>query len=226
MRGLGAQRVRLLSVSVLLVTSALYAPDSGIAGVWRLAPELSTPAPRASSENERPRERPSSGGHSGGHGGIVGMPGLPGGGGPSEKDMHRMRVIIDRLTDPPASLTIVRDGAKVIVKGDDGRSVSYTTDGRKEERLSGDGEFVSRAHFEGGTLVIAEDFGGGVKLTTHVAAVLSGDHRQLEVRLQATGLPKRPGPAGSRRPEDEGAPGRAPRGPLDSATHIYERVER
>jgi hypothetical protein len=153
----------------------------------------------------------------------MGMPGMGGGGGPSEKDMHRIRVIADRVSQPPASLTIVRDGAKVIVTDSDGRSVTYTTDGRKEERLTGDGEFVSRSRFEGDTLVIEEDFGGGVKLTTRATPVLSGDHEQLEVTLKAAGLPKRPGSSGGGRPPDEGGESRAPRGPIDTATRIYER---
>jgi hypothetical protein len=137
--------------------------------------------------------------------------------------MRRMRVIMDRLTQPPAALTIVREAAKVTVTDGDGRTVTYTTDGRKEERVTGDGEFVSRSHFEGDTLVIEEDFGGGVKLTTRAVPVLSGDHEQLEVTLKATGLPKEPGPpGGGRRPPDEGGPAR---GPLDAATRVYERVE-
>ena len=145
-----------------------------------------------------------------------------GGGGPSEADMRRMRVIRDRLSQPPASLTIVREGARVTVTGADGRSVTYTTDGRKEERLTGDGEFVSRSRFEGDMLVIDEDFGDGVKLTTRATPVLSGDHEQLEVTLKATGLPK---PPGGQRPDPNAWEGGTQRGPIDSATRIYERVE-
>lgn len=220
---------RLLTACCVLALSTVHAQDGGIVGAWRLIPELSTPAPRPPGQGERPRERgpgggrPPGGGH-GGRGGGMGMPGMPGGGGPSEKDMHRLRVIMDRLTQPPASLTIVRDGAKVVVTDADGRSASYTTDGRKEERLTGDGEFVSRSRFEGDTLVIEEDFGGGVKLTTRATPVLSGDHRQLEVTLKAAGLPKRPGPPGGGRPPEAGEEGRGPRGPIDSATRVYERI--
>ena len=150
------------------------------------------------------------------------MPGM--GGGPSEKDMRRMRVIADRISQPHASLTIVRDGPKVIVTDGDGRSVTYTTDNRKEERLTGDGEFVSRAHFEANTLVIEEDFGGGVKLTTRATPVLTGDHEQFEVKLQAAGLPKPPRPPGGGQHPDDRVESRAPRVAMDSTTRIYERV--
>jgi hypothetical protein len=148
--------------------------------------------------------------------------GMPGSGGPNDKDVHRMRVIMDHLTQPPASLTIVRDASKVIVTDNDGRSVTYTTDGRKEDRLTGDGEFVSRSHFEGDTLVIEEDFGGGVKLTTHAAPVLSG-------RPRTAGSD----PAGGRAAEAPGTSRRRPAaarrerptpGPLDSAIRIYEKI--
>jgi len=63
---------------------------------------------------------------------------------------------------------------------------------------------------------------GGVKLTTHAAPVLSGDHEQLEVTLQAAGLPKHQGPPGGGRPP-QGESGQH-RGPLDSAIRIYEKI--
>lgn len=132
-----------------------------------------------------------------------------GSGGPSEDDMRRLRVIMRRVTEPPASLVIVRDAAKVIVTDGDGRTVSYIADGRKEDRLTGDGEFTSRAKFEGQVLVVQEDFGGGVKLTTRLAPIESENRPRLEVTLKAEGLP-----------------GRAPGGPANGTTRVYERVER
>jgi hypothetical protein len=221
--------MRLLAcAAVVLLAVPSLAEERSIVGAWRLEPELSTPVPRPPADGERGRG--SGGGYHGGGGrgggrppggGGKGMPGM--GGGPSEKDMRRVRVIMDRLTQPSALLTIVREATKVTVSDGDGRTATYITDGRKEERVTGDGEFVSRSHFEGNTLVIEEDFGGGVKLTTRVTPVLSGDHEQLEVTLQAAGLPKQPGPpGGSRRPADESDPG-AWRGPTDTAIRIYER---
>ncbi|HTM33663.1 MAG TPA: hypothetical protein VL263_20260 [Vicinamibacterales bacterium] len=220
---------RLLAVGWLLLAVSLHGQERSIVGAWRLEPELSTPVPKPPAEGERQHGRGPGGGGGGGYGGgghrggrSGGGMGMPGSGGPNDKDVHRMRVIMDRLTQPPASLTIVRDASKVIVTDNDGRSVTYTTDGRKEDRLTGDGEFVSRSHFEGDTLVIEEDFGGGVKLTTHAAPVLSGDHEQLEVTLQAAGLPKHQGPPGGGRPP-QGESGQH-RGPLDSAIRIYEKI--
>jgi hypothetical protein len=69
--------------------------------------------------------------------------------------------------------------------------------------------------------VVEEDFGGGVKLTTRVAPIVSEERQRLEVTLKATGLPKPPLPPGGRDPEQ---PEGAPRGPLDSATRVYERA--
>ena len=151
------------------------------------------------------------------------MPGMPGmgRGGPSEDEMRRMRVIMRRMTEPPASLVIVRDGLKVIVTDGEGRTMSYMTDGRKEERLTGDGEFTSRAKVEGEVLVIDEDFGGGVKLNTRVTPIVSENRQRLEVKLKAVGLPKRPGGGDPDAPE-----GGAGRGPLDSVMRVYERMER
>lgn len=151
------------------------------------------------------------------------MPGMPGmgRGGPSEDEMRRMRVIMRRVTEPPASLVIVRDGLKVVLTDGDGHTVTYLTDGRKEDRLTGDGEFTSRAKFEGDVLVIDEDFGGGVKLNTRVAPIVSENRERLEVKLKAAGLPKRPGGGGPDAPD-----GGTGRGPIDSVMRVYERMER
>lgn len=211
----------LLLAGLTLATSQ----DTGIAGAWRLNPELGTPLPPGGS-GERPRGRGPGGGPPGGGragGGGMGIPGM--GRGPSEEDLRRMRVIGRRLTEPPASLVIVRDGTRVIVTDGDGRSVTYIADGRKEARVTGDGEFTSRARFEGDALIVDEDFGGGVKLTTRVAPTLSEERQRLEVTLKAAGLPKPPRPPGGSRDADAAEDG-APRGPRDNATRIYERVER
>lgn len=152
------------------------------------------------------------------------MPGMPGmGKGPSQEDMRRMGVVQRRVTEPPASLVIVRDGARVIVTDGDGRSVAYQTDGRKEDRVTGDGEFSSRARWEGEVLVVEEDFGGGVKLTTRAAPIVSENRERLEMTLKVDGLPKPPS-RGGRPPEDED--GRPRRGPIDQVVRVYERADR
>jgi hypothetical protein len=151
----------------------------------------------------------------GGRGGS-GMPGM-GRSGPSEDDMRRVRVIRRRLFEAPAQVVVVRDGDRVSMTDGEGRSVTYKADGRKEDRITGDGEFTSRAHLEGEVLAVEEDFGGGVKLVTRYAPIVSENRQRLEVSLEASGLPKPP--AGANRPG-----GRT--GPIDSVTRVYERMER
>lgn len=220
---------RLAYLPLVVLACCLAAPvgaqneNGGIAGGWRYNPELSTPLPPVPPGGERQRGGPGGGRPPGGGGGGRGggMPGM-GRGGPSDDEMRRLRVIRWRVTEPPASLVIVRDGLKVIVTDGDGRTVAYLADGRKEDRLTGDGEFSSRAKFEGAVLVIDEDFGGGVKLTTRVAPMVSENRRRLEVKLTAAGLPKRPGRGGDTDARDGGAG----RGLLKSVTRVYEQVER
>jgi hypothetical protein len=134
--------------------------------------------------------------------------------------MRRRRVVVSRLTEPPASLVIVRDDVRVSVTDGGGRSVTYTADGRKEPRLTGDGEFTSRATFEGQVLVIEEDFGGGVTLTTRLAPTSVAGRERLEVSLKGNGLPKPPD-RGGRPVETGGRPG-AP--PLSEVLRVYERA--
>ena len=204
-------------VGSMVAPLAARVQTHSIIGAWRYNPELSTPVPTRPGDGERRRGggRPPGGGGRGG-----GIPGMGRGGGPSEEDMRRMQVIVRRVTEPPASLIVVRDGAKVIFTDGDGRTVSYKTDGKKEERVTGDGEFSSKAKFEGEVLVVEEDFGGGIKLTTRVAPIVSENRERLEVTLKAAGLPKRPGGGGGR-PPDGGNGGVRPQ--LESVTRVYER---
>lgn len=213
-------------VAAGLVTAAgfVHAQERGITGAWRYNPELSTPLPQAAPDGQRPRGGGPGGGRPPGGGRGGGMPGMPGmGKGPSQDDLRRMGVIRRRVTEPPASLVIVRDGGRVIVTDGDGRSVTYQTDGRKEERVTGDGEFTSRAHWEDEGLVVEEDFGGGVKLTTRAAPIVSEERERLEVTMTAAGLPKPPD-RGGRPPEDDER--RPRRGPIDHVVRVYERAER
>lgn len=213
---------RLLTAALFLIgASSVTAQDTGILGAWRLNPELGSPAAPPRQDDGRPpggrgAGRPGGGGGFGGGFGGGGRGGpMPGAGrGPSEDDLRRMRVIGRRLADAPRSLVIVRDGERVTLTDGDGRSTTLTAHGKKEERLTGDGEFTSKTRFEGAALVVEEDFGGGVKLTTRYAPVVSEERERLEVTLQASGL--RPTP--SRRDGSQG--------PMDGVTRIYEREPR
>ena len=213
--------VRSLAAALVLVTSlaVLSAQDSGIVGAWRLNTELSTPLPPL---REGPDGRPRGPGYGGRPGG--GAPGglssmIPGmGRGPSESDMRRMEVIRRRLFENTQILSIVRDGARVTFTDGEGRTLTLVADGKKQQRVTGDGEFESRAHFEGEVLVLEEDFGGGVKLLTRFAPIVSEERSHLEVTMKSSGGPKPP-------PQPE-RDGEAPRGPIDSVTRVYERQER
>jgi len=150
------------------------------------------------------------GGFGGGRGGMG--PGMAGG--PSEDDMRRMRVIGRRLAEAPERLVIVRNGDRVTLTDEDGRSTTYAANNKKEERVTGDGEFTSKSHFEDQVLVVEEDFGGGVKLTTRYAPVTSEGRERLEVTLEPSGL--RRGPRMRERDDAGNGPGRG-------VTRVYER---
>jgi hypothetical protein len=213
--------VRSLVATLMLapILAVLTAQDSGIAGAWRLNPELSTPLPPLrEGADGRPRGPGYSGGPGGGSAGGLGsmIPGM--GRGPSESDMRRMQVIQRRLFETPQTLLIMRDNVRVTFTDGEGRTLTLIADGKKQQRVTGDGEFESRAHFEGEVLVLEEDFGGGVKLLTRFAHNVSEELSRLEVTIKASGGPKPPP-----RPERDGE---ALRGPIDGVTRVYERQER
>jgi hypothetical protein len=209
-------------VAILSIAAAatVRAQHGSITGAWTLNRDLSTNVPQGREPGEQRPRGGRSNGSPGGMGGAMGRGGLgfPGmGGGPSEDDMHRMGVIRRRLTEVPERLTIVRDGDRVTLTDGEGRIVSLKADGKKQERLTGDGEFTSRTRFEGEALVVDEDFGGGVKLTTRIAPVEDASTRQIEVVLKATGLPK-----GSQMPPRRDSDDR----PRDSVRRVYDAAER
>lgn len=187
----------LVGIACLLASLALVrTQDANIAGDWRLNPEVSSPASRAD-DGQWPE-------------------------GSSALDVRRARAIMGRLKDPPASLTIVRDGVRVILADDEGRTSTYAADGRAETRVSDDGESTSRAQFEGEILVVEEDFGGGVTLTSRYEPVAGEGAQFLEVTLMATGLvrPRRASGVDLRNEVD------APRSPASPSVvlRVYERA--
>jgi hypothetical protein len=209
-----ASMVRSLATALVLVTSlaVLSAQDTGIVGTWRLNTGLSTPLPpppRVPASSGRPGAQSS--------GGLSSM--IPGmGRGPSDSDLRRMQVIQRRLFETPQTLTIVRDSARITFTDGEGRTLTLLADGKKQQRVTGDGEFESRAHFEGEVLVLEEDFGGGVKLLTRFAPIASDEEPRLEVTMKASGGPKPP----TRTERD----GEGSRGPTDGATRVYDRQPR
>ena len=151
-----------LTIALLLGPSSGRAARPDVTGAWALNHELSTLLP----------ERPPGGGPDGvgraggpppgggmrGRGGFGGLGGH--GGGPSDKVMHTMTVVRRRLTDAPERLVITRSADSVTITDGDGRRTTLRTDGKKQDRLTGDGEFKSKTHFEGPRLIVEDDFDG------------------------------------------------------------------
>jgi hypothetical protein len=163
----------------------------------------------------------------GGRGGRGGGPGgrTGGGGRLNEKDLRRLQVIRQRLTEPAARLVLVLDPGRAVITDDEGRSIAYKTDGKKEDRVTGDGEYTTKAVMQGEALVVEEDFGGKVTLVTRYAMVVSEARERLEVTIRARGLPRmadRPGGRGMP-PRDGGDPTVQRPGPPDAVTRVYER---
>ena len=80
--------------------------------------------------------------------------------------MRQAQVIRRRLSEIPLRLIISRNGDSVTIVDEIGRSQTLKADGKKQDRLTGDGEFTSKARFEGAKLVVEEDFGGPKLITT------------------------------------------------------------
>ena len=130
--------------------------------------------------------------------------------------MHRAQVIRRRLSEIPLRLIISRNGDSVTIVDEIGRSQTLKADGKKQDRLTGDGEFTSKARFEGAKLVVEEDFGGPKLVTTFSPLLEGGELPRLEVTMKAENMPgaararlgrrggssERPDPPGIRRVYD------------------------
>ena len=183
------QRSVLWTVALALtVLPTLHAAPLDVAGAWKLNRELSS-LPPAGQEGRPPGGRPSGGGGRGGRGGFGGFGGLGGGGTgqPNEDEMHKREVVRRRLFEFPERLIIVRDGHTVSISDGYGRHLSFTADGKKQQQVTGDGEFKTKTHFEGANLVIEEDFGGPKVTTTYTPVLDSGEILRLEVTLKIDG---------------------------------------
>ena len=128
------------------------------------------------------------GGGRGGFGGGIGRPGGLGGGmgRPSEDDMRKMEVVRRRLTEVPERLIVVREPESVSITDGNGRRMNYKTNGKKQDQLTGDGEFTTKTHFEGARLIVEEDFGGR-RITTTYTPTLESETPRLEVTVKIEG---------------------------------------
>ncbi|MDP1572416.1 MAG: hypothetical protein Q8L86_20645 [Vicinamibacterales bacterium] len=184
----------LVAALVLWPSTAGAQGRDALAGVWRLNNDLtSTPPDIDASRPPDSGQRPRAGmGGSGGPGGRVGpgrMGGSAGGGQESPRDRQRMRTLLRRAGDAPARLTVVLDGARVLLTDNQGRTTTLPTDNRKQELVTGDGEIEVRAKWDNDELVVEEDFGSRMKITYYYAATTVGERRQLRVRVAISGGP-------------------------------------
>jgi hypothetical protein len=201
-------------------------PIEKLFGPWKIDRATSSVQPppgegERQPQGRRPGGQGGGGGGGGGRGGVPGMggrggfPGMGGGSGqPSEDDLHRRDVLRRRLSEAPEKIVFSRDGVMIEYADSDGRRFTLKADGKKQTRVSGDGEFSSKSRIEGSALIVEDDFGDGAKAITKYSAMLYGDERLLEIEVTVEGLPS--GPA---RVPGQGAP----RGPASNASkRTYE----
>lgn len=195
------------ALAVAVVTAPLAATtqeSATVQGDWTLNRDLTPAPPKRDDDVKRPEGRRPPGG--GGSGGFPGGGGPPGGGfggggpaggrqGPSEKEMRKVEAIRRRVEEVPQRLVISIDGVRVQIADEFGRVTNLVADGKKQDRLTGDGEFKSITKLAGGRLVLVEDF-GGPKVTTTYERLTSDGESRLQVTLQIEGLPVGPGGRG------------------------------
>jgi len=179
--------VPLTIVFALALIAIPQAAELTVAGAWTLNRDLTT----IPDERESTRAPRSGGGRPAGQGGIGGRGSIRGLGGnsPNDNEMHKAQVIRRRLTEIPLRLIISRNGDSVTIVDEIGRSETLKADGKKQDRLTGDGEFTSKTRFEGAKLVVEEDFGGPKLITTFTPVLEGGELPRLEVMMKVENMP-------------------------------------
>ena len=187
-------------LAIAITVAAVAVPSVGVAqeratvqGEWFLNRELTPAVPKRDDEVRRPEGcRPPGGGGGvpGGGGGIGGGfgGGMPGGRpGPSDKELRKFEAVRRRIEEAPQRLVISLDGLRVQLVDELGRATNLVADGKKQDRLTGDGEFKSITKLESGRLVVEEDF-DGLKLTTTYERLARDGETRLQVTLQIDGM--------------------------------------
>jgi hypothetical protein len=196
--------ILIVSASVMLA-APMGASGVDVTGAWKLNRELSTPQTRAADRDDdgrggaaRPGGKGGGGGRVGGGGGRGGAGGgiggfggrgMGGGSAPKEEELRKVEAVRRRMSEVPERLIITRNGDAVTITDDFGRSYTLKADGKKQERVTGDGEFKSKTRFEAAQLIVEEDFGGPKVTTTYTPTLEGGEIRRLEVSLKAEGMP-------------------------------------
>lgn len=185
-------------------------PGTGVQGQWTLNRELTPAPPRPDDDARRPEGRRPPGGSGGG--GFPGGGAPPGGGppggdfgggsgggrrGPSDAERRKFEAVRSRIEEAPQRLAISIDGDRVQIVDEFGRATNLVANGKKQDRLTGDGEFKSTTTLAPGRLVLVEDF-GGPKVTTTYARLTGDAEGRLQVTLQIEGMPEGRGGRGDR----------------------------
>ncbi|MFA5908825.1 MAG: hypothetical protein WC815_08620 [Vicinamibacterales bacterium] len=103
--------------------------------------------------------------------------------------MRKFEAIRRRIEEVPQRLVISIDGVRVQIVDEFGRATNLVADGKKQDRLTGDGEFKSITKLAGDRLVLEEDF-AGPKVTTTYERLTSNRESRLQVTLQIEGIPE------------------------------------
>jgi hypothetical protein len=168
-----------------------------IVGAWKLNKDLTDkPVAEGARGGESGRGPGGMGGGIGGTGGGGGRRGGMGGGGGMDgggmrggrgdpEQMKRMRTLLAELIRPADGWTIVQNGPLVLFTNVDGRTVKYTSDGKEEEHLSGDGVTKSKTRWNGEQLIIESKYQDGPKVTR--TYTVSSDLRQLMIHIKIGG---------------------------------------
>lgn len=177
-----------LALVIVFVTApaswaAANQENVAVQGEWSLNRDLTPALPNNDDDVRRPEGRRPPGGRFGGSG--------PGGvrRGPSDSDMRKLEAVRRRIQEVPQRLVISIEGPRVQIVDERGRATNLVADGKKQERLTGDGEFKSRTRIEGGRLIVEEDF-DGPKVTTTYEPLASDGERRLQVTLKIEGMPR------------------------------------
>lgn len=200
----------LRQLTFAIAIAVIASPLSGVTqetatvqGGWTLNRDLTPAMPKRDDmkrpEGQRPPgDRGGRGGPPAGGGGFGGGFGDdPGGGrrGPSEKEIRKLNAVRRRIDEAPQRLVISIEETRVQLVDELGRTTNLVANGKKQQRLTGDGEFKSVTRLEGARLVVEEDF-GGPKVTTTYERITSDGESRLQVTLQIDGTQEGPGDRG------------------------------
>ena len=179
-------------VAFLLVATP-NAAELTVVGAWTLNRNL-TEMPLEDARPAPPGERRGGSGGGGRGGGMPGagrggFPSFPGGWDKKDEEQRKVEVIRRRLTEIPDRLVITTAAKEVTITDGLGRSYSLKADGKKQERVTGDGEFTSKTRFEGASLIVLDDFGGPQITTTFTPILDGGEIKRLTVTIKADRLP-------------------------------------